>query len=244
MLIWAHRGARRQAPENTLPAFRRAVELGAEGVEFDVQLSADGIPVVIHDETLDRTTDGHGRVVDHTLAQLRELDASAGRPGFAGVRIPTLEAVLATLAPATLAINIELKNSVVDYPGLERAVLDTVADQHLAERVLLSSFNAESVQRLGALTSIPRALVYERLLRRPWALALRLGATAVHPPSRFVLSRAYVARAHQVGLAVRVWTVNSEREVERMHRCGVDGIFTDVPDVALVVRDRLDASLP
>ncbi|MGB4916244.1 MAG: glycerophosphodiester phosphodiesterase family protein, partial [Propionicimonas sp.] len=71
MMIWAHRGARRQAPENTLPAFRRAVELGAEGVEFDVQLSADGIPVVIHDETLDRTTDGHGRVVDHTLAQLR-----------------------------------------------------------------------------------------------------------------------------------------------------------------------------
>jgi glycerophosphoryl diester phosphodiesterase len=216
MIIWAHRGARRQAPENTLPAFRRAVELGAEGVEFDVQLSADGVPVVIHDETLERTTDGRGRVVDE---------------------------VLDVFAPTELAVNIELKNSVVDYPGLEEAVLAAVASHGLDRRVVLSSFNADSVARLQDLTSIPRAFVYERLLRRPWALAARLGAVAVHPPSRFVVSRGYVTRAHQAGLAVRTWTVNSQRELRRMYLCGVDGVFTDVPDVALAVRDQLDGSL-
>ena len=243
MIIWAHRGARRQAPENTLPAFRRAIELGAEGVEFDVQLSADGVPVVIHDETLERTTDGRGRVVDHTLAELRALDASAGKPGFPGVVIPTLDEVLAVFAPTELAVNIELKNSVVDYPGLEEAVLAAVASHGLDRRVVLSSFNADSVARLQGLTSIPRALVYERLLRRPWVLAARLGAVAVHPPSRFVVSRGYVTRAHQAGLAVRTWTVNSERELRRMYHCGVDGVFTDVPDAALAVRDQLDGSL-
>ncbi|MGB7963740.1 MAG: glycerophosphodiester phosphodiesterase [Propionicimonas sp.] len=243
MIIWAHRGARRQAPENTLPAFRRAIELGAEGVEFDVQLSADGVSVVIHDETLDRTTDGHGRVVDHTLGELRALDASAGKPGFPGVVIPTLDEVLAVFAPTELAVNIELKNSVVEYPGLEEAVLAAVSKHGLERRVVLSSFNADSVARLQDLTSIPRAFVYDRLLRRPWAVAARLGAVAVHPPSRFVVSPRYVTRAHQAGLAVRVWTVNSERELRRMYHCGVDGVFSDVPDVALAVRARLDGSL-
>jgi glycerophosphoryl diester phosphodiesterase len=97
--IWAHRGARREAPENTLPAFELAVAQGADGVEFDVQLTADGTVVVIHDETVERTTNGTGPVVGFGLAELRGLDASAGFGGYTGVQIPTLADTLALLAP-------------------------------------------------------------------------------------------------------------------------------------------------
>ena len=113
MEIWAHRGASRVAPENTMPAFERAIAAGADGIEFDVQLSRDGEVVVIHDETLSRTTDGTGRVVDHTLAELRALDASAGRDSWTDVRIPSAAPLLSpTLAilRASMARNLAVVN--------------------------------------------------------------------------------------------------------------------------------------
>jgi glycerophosphoryl diester phosphodiesterase len=238
--IWAHRGARREAPENTLPAFELAVAQGADGIEFDVQLTADGAVVVIHDEVVDRTTNGSGPVLGATLAQLRRLDASAGVAGHAGVRIPTLAETLDLLAPTGLMLNIELKNSEEDYPGLEEQVLAAVAAHDLADRVVLSTFNHYSLKRFQAIgTTSQLGMLYSDPLYKPWRYASRLGVGAIHPPARFVLGAGWVRHAHAAGLAVRPWVVNSERSLARMARWGVDGVFTDVPAAAVALRSRL-----
>jgi len=196
--------------------------------------------VVIHDETVARTTDGHGRVVAYSLAQLQRLDASADKPGFEGVQIPTLTAVLELLAPTGLSLNIELKNSVEDYPGLEEAVLEAVEDFGLADRVVLSSFNHYSLKKLQDLLAPPeRGMLYTDPLYRPWRYASKLGVSALHPPARYVTSSRYVRRAHAAGLAVRPWVVNGERRLERMFRWGVDAVFTDYPARALALRDAV-----
>lgn len=228
--IWAHRGASRDAPENTLPAFERAVEQGADGVEFDVQLTADGAVVVIHDETLERTTDGNGAVAATTLDALRRLDASGGRDGFAGARVPTLEEVLDLFAPTRLVVNIELKNSVEPYPGMEEKVLAAIEARAMDDRVVLSTFSQDSLrhlQRLG--TTIERALVYSGPLVRPWRLARELGAAAIHPSARFVWGAGFVRRVQAEGLRLRPWVVNDPRQLARMSRWGVDAVFTDEP---------------
>jgi glycerophosphoryl diester phosphodiesterase len=235
--IWAHRGASRAAPENTLPAYQLAVEAGADGVELDVQLSRDGQIVVIHDETLSRTTNGDGWVKDHTLAELKKLDASAGRDGHAGVRVPTLSEALALLAPTTLRLNVELKNSEVPYPGLEEAVLAEVAAAGMVERTMYSSFSGESVRRLATMAPAAEvALIYSRPLTRPLRLAAGLGASAVHPDRRLVGGPHWVARARARHLAVRPWVLNTRERIERAIRLGADGLFTDVPDLAVAVR--------
>ncbi len=234
--IWAHRGASAEAPENTLPAFARALGLGADGIEFDVQLSRDGHPVVIHDETLERTTDGQGWVKDHTLEQLRVLDASAGRAGFVGVGVPRLEEVLALVSPTAAKVNIELKNSEVDYPGLEETVIAAVAEAGLGARVVYSSFSPESVRRLAALAPDAEiGLIYSRPPARPLRSAQAWGATAVHPDQRLLPGAGWVRRAHRRGIAVRPWVMNSPRRMRAMIRAGVDGFFTDQVQVATSV---------
>lgn len=237
--IWAHRGARRDAPENTLPAFELAVEQGADGVEFDVQLTADGTVVVIHDETVDRTCDGTGPVVGFRLADLQRLDASGGREGFAGSRIPTLEEVLELLVPTGLALNIELKNSEEEYPGLEEQVLAALAAHDIADRVALSSFNHYSLkklQHLGATSEL--GMLYTDPLYKPWRYAARLGVGALHPPARYLFTGRYVRKAHASGLAVRPWVVNADARLTRMFEWGVDAVFTDVPGVARRLYDQ------
>lgn len=228
--IWAHRGASQEAPENTLPAFERAVEQGADGVEFDVQLTADGEVVVIHDETVDRTTDGSGPVVGSSLRALRQLDASGGRPGFVGVQIPTLSEVLDLLAPTTVTVNIELKNSVEAYPGMEEKVLEALETRAMGDRVVLSSFSQDSLrhlQRLG--TTIERAMVYSSPLLRPWRRADELGAGALHPSVRLVWSAGFVRGVRSAGLALRPWVVNDPDQLAKLSLWGVDAVFTDVP---------------
>lgn len=222
-----------------MPAFELALEQGAEGVEFDVQLSRDGELVVIHDETLDRTTDGTGRVVDHTLDELRTLDAGNAMPEYRQVRIPTMDEVLALLAPSRISINVELKNSEEPYPGLEEKVIAAVRDHGLAERVVLSTFSDASVAQLhGLAPELELATLYTRPQLRPWRNALRLGARAVHPPAAFVPSRLWVRRAQHLGLAIRPWIVNSPQLLERMFRWRVDALFTDTPDLARELRWR------
>lgn len=235
--IWAHRGARTDAPENTIEAFAKAIADGADGVELDVQLSRDGHPVVIHDETLQRTSDGTGLVKDHTLAELKALDASGGRAGFAGVQIPQLGEVLELVAGSNLKLNIELKNSEIEYLGLEQIVLDAVAAAQLTDRVVLSSFSQPSVARLVKLTGIEVGLLFEinQLLLAPWQTAVALGARALHPPRRRTTAH-LVKRSHAAGLNVRVWTANEPQRITRLIGLGVEGIFTDVPAFAVAQR--------
>ena len=234
--IWGHRGASGHAPENTMPAFQLAFEQGADGIELDVQLTRDNEVVVIHDETLERTTDGHGWVADHALADLRRLDASRGREGFGGTRIPLLADVLQLVAGTDKVVNIELKNSQIPYVGLEGRVLEVVADAGAADSVVLSSFNHYSLRTLrGHGASMPLGALYSDPLFKPWKYATRLGVQCLHPPLRSVREGKVVRRSHEAGLRVHVWTVNAPADLERMGRLGVDAVMTDVPDVACTV---------
>jgi glycerophosphoryl diester phosphodiesterase len=233
-LNFAHRGACKQAPENTVPAFVLAADLGADGIELDVQLSKDGVIVVIHDFQLDATTDGSGPVRDRTLAELKELDAGAGfDPAFAGERIPTLQEVIDAVGHRLL-LNIELKARGVRDDGLAAAVVSVVERNDLAGRVILSSFNPLTLRRAGRLNpGIPLGLLYAPdmplFLRRPW---LRRGILldALHPYHSLV-DAAYIKWAKKQGYRVNVWTVDDIERMQQLRRLAVDVIITNRPDV-------------
>ncbi len=232
--IWAHRGASAAHPENTLAAFAGAVAVGADGVEFDVQLSADGVPVVIHDERVDRTHEGSGWVGELSAASLASLAPRA--TGAAGT-IPTLDEVLDLLAPTPLAINIELKNSVVSYPGLEERVVAAVRARGLAGRTVLSTFNHYSLRLLAGLDAgCELAAIYSDPLYKPWDYLASLGVQAVHPPVVALADDEFVARCHERGLAVRPWFSNDADELVGLMAAGVDAVFTDDLALALAVR--------
>jgi glycerophosphoryl diester phosphodiesterase len=230
----AHRGASAAAPANTMAAFEKALALGADGIELDVQLSADGVPVVIHDFTVDDTTDGSGKVARMTLAQLEQLDAgSYFDPAFASERIPTLEKVLEVMGNRLL-LNIELKGFSLFDKGLERAVIGLIEQHALRSRVFLSSFNPFSLWRAKRTAPhIPVGLLYSPdlplPLRRAW-LAFLFPHEARHPHHTMVNAR-YMAWARRRGYRVNTWTVDDTGEMRRLISLGVDGIITNVPDV-------------
>ena len=147
-LVWGHRGASGYAPENTMTAFEKAVELGADGIELDVQLTKDGELVVIHDETIDRVSGGSGWVKDFTYAKLIKHNFNRTHPEYEHAQIPTLEEVYALIKPTDLTINVEIKTGVVFYPEIEERVLDLTERMGLTERVIFSSFNHYSIQKV------------------------------------------------------------------------------------------------
>jgi glycerophosphoryl diester phosphodiesterase len=239
--VIAHRGASRRAPENTLEAFRLAFQMGADAIELDVRLSRDGVPVVIHDAQVERTTDGTGKVQDLTWPELRELDAGAWfAAAFCGARIPELAAVLEDSARSGW-INIELKNYATRGDDLEKAVVDLVRRTGLGRRVLLSSFNPLSLRAVARLApDVPRALLTTEslpiYLRRGWfAFLARPDAYNLHGGQANMQS---VSRIRSRGSRVCVWTVNDPAEAHRLHEAGVDGIITDEPDTILAAVGR------
>jgi len=230
--IVAHRGASRSAPENTLAAFRRAHEEGARWVEFDVKLARDGEPVVIHDETLERTTTGRGRVAETPLAALRTFDAGAWfGPGFAGERIPLLDEVLDLLAELGMGFNLEIK----PCPGREAetaaAAVRAVEARWPAAAPLpvLSSFKAESLRaarRAGP--DLPLGYL-AATLPEDWLAQVRaLGCRAVHPGHRS-LTAGQVRAAKAAGLPILTWTVNEPERARQLRGWGVDCLITDTP---------------
>jgi glycerophosphoryl diester phosphodiesterase len=233
-LVIGHRGASAVAPQNTLAAFRKAMELGADGVELDVQLSADGVPVVMHDFTVDRTTDGTGPVRSKTLAELKALDAgSTFSPQFVGERIPTLSQVLAGLE-GKLLVNVELKDFNPRGSGLEAPVVEVARKHAMEKRVLFSSFNPLALRRVKRLApDIPAGLLYAEdlpiYLRRAW-LAPFIPHEARHPHFSMV-TESLIKWCHGHGLRVNTWTVDDPAEMRRLIALGVDGILTNTPDV-------------
>ncbi len=239
-LVLAHRGAREVAPENTMAAFQAALAMGADGIELDVMLSADGVPVVIHDFTLERTTNGQGRVAERTLAQLQALDAGLYfAPRYQGERIPALEQVLDTFG-GSLRINIELKSHTLAQTDLEAAVAQLVVQKGLISSVIVSSFDPLSLWRMRRINPrIARGLLYARhmplFLRRAWAAPF-LALDALHPQASMV-DAAYVRWARRKGYHINVWTGNEPAEMERLLVLGVDMLITDRPDVARKIVD-------
>jgi glycerophosphoryl diester phosphodiesterase len=230
--VIAHRGASGTRPENTLVAFRRAEALGAHMIELDVQLSRDGEVVVMHDDTLERTTDGRGALVTHTLAELRRLDAGRwfGEP-FAGERIPTLAEVLNEIR---LPINVELKAG--GGPGLEARTLAVVRSAGALGRVIFSSFDPDALLRLRTLTADAELAVLwtRRGLFPGLELARRVAARGLHLRKK-IASPAGLAAVRETGLAIRVWTVNEPREFAPLGVAGASGVFTDYPERFLLL---------
>ncbi len=229
-LIFAHRGACRAAPENTLAAFRAALDVGADGVELDVHLSSDGVPVVIHNAKVDATTDGTGWVSDLTLAQLKQLDAGSHFDvRFAGERIPTLEEVLVGVG-GRLLVNIELKDQDNRAEHLESSVVEVVQRVGMPARVWFSSFKPHALmQARQHAPDIPCALLYGPL---GWAGRLLLPLTpheALHPHLSMV-SEASVRRAHERGLRVAAWTVDRMDLARTFADWGVDVLITNEPE--------------
>jgi glycerophosphoryl diester phosphodiesterase len=232
-LVFAHRGACKVAPENTLSAFEAAIGSGADGVELDVQYSSDGHLVVIHDLTLEALTNGSGRVMAHTLGALRVLDAGSHfGPEFAGARIPLLNEVL-DLTRGKMLVNIELKTPDTGSAGLGADVVAAVRAHGMADQVVVSSFNPFALRRAKlAGPEIECALLVAHDLPgwMRWGVTRRYSrADGVHPESVMV-DKAYVTWARSVRLPVRVWTVDDETEMRRLLALGVDAVITDVPD--------------
>lgn len=232
IINFAHRGASAVCPENTMAAFRKSLTLGATGIETDVQMTKDGGLVLIHDEELNRTTDGTGYIKDKTLQEVLEVDAGSWLGAeFKGEKIPTLEDLLDLLQGRDTILNIELKNGLFLYPGMEEKVIATVRDFHMSERVILSSFNHYSLAYCKSIApDILTGILYGEGLYRPWDYAASLKADALHATHYAVLPE-FVAEATKHGIDYHPFTVNDPERMKYLIAAGVAGIITDYPDL-------------
>lgn len=241
-LVLGHRGARAYAPMNTLPAFALAMEQGADGVELDVWRTVDGHAVVIHDETVDATTDGHGQVQMMTLTELKALDAGGWfDPRYAGVTIPTLDEVFAAL-PASAIINVEIKKSdnlAAETDGVEALVADCIRRHRAEERVIVSSFNPHALRHFAAQPGMEAVLLgCLYMFGSPAELFDEIAERAafLHPYHELLTPE--VAQAIRAGgKYINTWTVNDRARMTALLDIGVSALISDVPDVARAAVD-------
>ncbi|QFT89728.1 Glycerophosphoryl diester phosphodiesterase [Bacillus sp. THAF10] len=238
--IFGHRGAAGTHPENTMLSFQQAFIDGADGIELDVQLSKDGVPVVIHDEKVNRTTDGKGFVKDLTLKELQALNAvHKFKKQFEHAQIPTLEEVLEWAARKQTLVNIELKNGIVPYPGLEEKVLDLIEKYQVEHLIIFSSFNHFSIARLHTLApSIEKAVLYMEGIFKPWEYTKWVGANGIHPHIKAAPSNV-IKQALENNVKVRPFTVNDEKTMKRLFQERISGFFTDYPRRAVQLKNSL-----
>lgn len=239
VLVIAHRGGASLAPENTLAAFRNAIALGVDMIEIDVHLSKDGHVIVIHDNTVDRTTNGHGRIADLTLAEIKELDAGKKfSEKFAGEKVPTLEETMETLnGKAQLLIEIKKDHDSL-YPDLEEKVVEIIHRYDAGKWTVVQSFNKHSVEKVQK--ADPSLRTFYLLGRNfpEWyhTLAQSVLAGNTLPPAYTgvaphwsVLDAGKVDTLHQAGYQVYTWTVKPE-DMQKVFDMNVDGIITNDPD--------------
>lgn len=238
----AHRGYSSKYPENTMLAFRRALEAGAEGMEFDVHLSRDGELVIIHDEWLERTTGVKGFVKDFTGGELRQLDASRGFEELGGKNpIPTLEEYFRLIDGVDILTNIELKTGVFWYPGIEEKVLKVIDRFGRRGDVVISSFNHFSVVKMKELApDIVCGFLEESRVIGPAEYCVKHGVECWHPLC-YDMTEDVLAQLRAAGIRINAWTVNTREEMEDMIRKGIDGVITNYPELFREVRAQMTA---
>lgn len=232
MLNIAHRGFSGCYPENTMLAFRRAVEAGADGIEFDVHLSKDGEAVIIHDETLERTTDGTGLVGEKTLVQLQALNAAQSHPDtIAFASIPTLREYFEYIAAHPHIIsNIELKTGVFTYDGIEQAVYRLMREFEVVDSCIISSFNHESVLRMKKIDpTVTCGLLIDAWLIHPEQYVKELGIECYHPAA-YCLRPEIVQQLHNAGIRVNPWFGSIQMNYQSYIDMHVDALITNYPD--------------
>lgn len=231
--VWAHRGASGYAPENTLEAFELAEKMKADGVELDVQMTCDGELAVIHDETVDRVSEGSGMVKNYSLSELKTLCPNKTHPEYANVRIPTLQEVYEVLRNSNMTVNVELKTGIVLYPGIEEAVCKVTKEMGMEDRVWYSSFNHNTVKKIKEICPAARTgMLYCDGIYQPVTYASMIQANALHPALYHLQNPDLVEAAHRNNMKIHVWTVNEESDFIYMAESGVDAIITNYPDRA------------
>jgi len=235
LLCLAHRGILSRAPENTLPAFEETIKAGVDGIELDVMETADGVVVVRHDFDLEHTTDGTGYVWERPYEYLAGLNAAAAWGGsYPRTPLPTLEEALA-LIPSDMLVNIELKAHRWRSAGLEEKVVALVRECRRVQHTIISSFNPYWLMQVRRLEPQLRLGFLWRDVDMPWYLRRPVFLNLVQPdflhPSLRVVTPAVVERAHRRGMKVNVWTVNNRPMIKHLKAMGVDGVFTDFPEL-------------
>jgi glycerophosphoryl diester phosphodiesterase len=252
-LVMAHRGGRALWPENTLYAFERAVELGVDVLEMDVHTTADGVPVVMHDDTVDRTTNGSGPIYALTLNELKGLDAGYRWSADDGqtfpyrgqsISVPTVEEVFAAFPGVPM--NIEIKQ---EEPSMVSSFCELIREHNLTNQVLVASFHEEAIDEFrvecpevatstGTMETVSLFIRSMLLLEDTYGPPGEAAQVPEYQSGLHVLTRRFVDAAHNRNLEVHAWTINDEDDMERMIALGVDGIITDYPDRLLDLLDR------
>lgn len=230
MLNFAHRGFKSKYPENTMLAFKEAIRANCDGIEFDLHLTKDGEVIIIHDETLIRTTGIEGYVRDFTLSEIKKLNAAFGYDEFYE-EIPTLREYLELVKDSNIITNMELKTGIYTYPGIEEKVYNILKEYDYIDRTIISSFNHESVLRMKAIDeNIITAFLEESLLIKPWEYLKEYGINYYHPLIQTV-SKELVDRCHENNIKVNPWYGKEKYDFKKAIEFGIDGIITDYPDI-------------
>lgn len=236
--IFAHRGSAGTHPENTMSAFIEAYEVGADGIELDVQYTKDNQLAVIHDAKVDRTTDGTGKVRDFTLKELQKLNAGSWFSSkFKKEKISSLTEVLEWIRDKNLDLNIEIKYAALNFVGYEEKILQKIAGFDMEDRTIISSFNHAGLKRVSELNpQIECGILYLERLYEPWHYARTVGAYALHSIWT-VTDKEMVENAMKKGTTVRVYTVNKKKHLKDFIEMGCPAIITDYPERAIKIRD-------
>ncbi|RKQ33536.1 glycerophosphodiester phosphodiesterase [Oceanobacillus halophilus] len=243
--IYGHRGCMGTYPENTLLGFEKAIEQGVDGIELDVQMTKDGEIVVIHDEMLDRTTDGTGYITDLTLEEVKRYSAGVNYSNFqfynevvwAKETVPTLHEVLEFLTPYDVELNIELKTYLIEYEGIEEKVVSLVNQYGNNRKVIFSSFHLPSLLRIKRIDPTAKiAWLLHQIISQPHDYLETFTLDAIHLSKDILLSNVYQFK--ELSRNLRVWMVNDIDEIKQLIDLNVDSIITDFPERALFYRSE------
>jgi len=229
---YAHRGASAYYPENTMLSFGKALEMGATGIETDVQLTKDGVLVLIHDETLNRTTNGEGLVKDYTYKELSELDAGSWMgEEFKGIKIPRVEELIYLTLDKNIIINFEIKNGIIKYEHIEQMLIDLIYKHKINRKVILSSFNHYSIVECNKISKgINTGILYMEGIYKPYNYAQTVGASSIHPYFQSI-NEQVIKETQKHRTQINVFTVDDDEDMKFFLKMKVNGIITNYPDL-------------
>lgn len=228
---YAHRGAGGYCPENTMASFKRAIELGCDAIETDVQMTKDGALILMHDEMVNRTTSGAGLIKDHSFEEIRKLDAGSWfSREYQGEKVPTVEELLELASENNIAINFEIKTEIIRYEGIEEKLIETINKYNMQDKVILSSFNHYSLKLCKEIDkNIKTGILYTANLYKPYDYAKTVDADAIHP-YYYTITSEVVKEAKANGIMINPFTVDDINCMKYFVGIGIDGIITNYPD--------------
>lgn len=240
--VIAHRGASGISPENTMIAFKRAIDIGADAIETDVQMTKDNQLVLIHDYQLERTTSGMGFVKDHTLAELKELSAGNWYANdYSNEKIPTLDELFELVKDENTWLNLEIKKRFSVNLKLDKLLVNKINEYGMQDRVVVSSFNHYSVAKVNKMDNkLKTGILYSKNIYKPWIYANKIKATSLHPHKDLV-SNQVITGAHNKNIKVYPYTVDDKEEMIKLINKGVDGLITNVPDRLILLLKEINS---